>query len=57
VTAAAGVTTGAIDFDVHSPPASDYPHDHGDGPGMLLDGLDEDARAAVLSGNAGSRDS
>jgi predicted TIM-barrel fold metal-dependent hydrolase len=32
--------------------ASDYPHEHGDGAERLLAALDEDARAAVLSGNA-----
>ncbi|MBV9192736.1 MAG: amidohydrolase [Solirubrobacterales bacterium] len=32
--------------------ASDYPHNHGDGLTVLLDQLDEDARAAVMGGNA-----
>jgi uncharacterized protein len=32
--------------------ASDYPHDHGDGLGVLLGELDDDAREAVLGGNA-----
>jgi predicted TIM-barrel fold metal-dependent hydrolase len=32
--------------------ASDYPHDHGDGVGALLEQLDSVGRAAVLAGNA-----
>jgi predicted TIM-barrel fold metal-dependent hydrolase len=32
--------------------ASDYPHDHGDGPRRLLDALDAGAREAILAGNA-----
>lgn len=34
--------------------ASDYPHDNGDGLGILLDQLGEEARGAVMAGNAAS---